>query len=67
MVTLPERQTSFAFFVVPSEELVEELGSEPPFVVERQGTTTMLVHVNVVDPYPEQRIRNQKEPRNCTP
>lgn len=67
MVTLPERQTSFAFFVVPSEELVEELRSEPPLVVERQGTATMLVHVDVVDPYSEQRIRYQKEPWNCTP
>lgn len=67
MVTLPERQTSFAFFVVPSEELVEELRSESSLVVERQGTATVLVHVDIVDPYSEQRIWYQEEPWDCTP
>lgn len=67
MITLPERQASLPIGVIPSEELIKELRSKAPLIVERHGSATMLVPVNVVDPYSKQRIWYQEEPRDSAP
>lgn len=67
MIPFPKRQSTLSVPVIPREELIEKLRSEFSLVVKCQRTATMLVHVNVVDPHAEQRIRYEEEPRDRAP
>ena len=66
MKAFGKSDSSFAIPVELCEKVIKLLWSKSSFVVERVCATAMFVEMDVVDPDPEERIR-QESPRYSPP